>query len=279
VDRTFEKRPEITRYILANKEDFEKHLLSEAVNVAGKIQDILREGNIDLLQNAQKLVVYIIEQQEDNLAKFAEQEGISWAKFSLTLSFKLEWIQAIRRTLWHFLHQYDKENIHTNQLEKFYKQEREINDMVDKFLNSFFINYSNYKDDLIKSQRKVVEHLSVPIIPVSSTIAVLPLIGMIDEYRIQTIEEKVLIDVARLKVQTLIIDLSGIADMELNIIDHFQKALSGIAMMGCKAVITGLRPELVRKMVHSGISFDHKAESRGTLQQTLREYLELEPVK
>jgi anti-anti-sigma regulatory factor len=123
----------------------------------------------------------------------------------------------------------------------------------------------------------MVGHLSVPIIPVSTSIAVLPLIGMIDQYRIQTIEEKVLMDISRLKVQTLIIDLSGIADMEMDIIDHFQKVLSGVAMMGCKAVITGLRPELVRRMIHSGISFENKAESRGTLQQTLREYLDLEP--
>jgi anti-anti-sigma regulatory factor len=262
---------------LKNKEKFEKRLLSEAVNVSGKIQDILKEGNIDLLKNAQKLVVYIIEQQEDNLAEFARQEGISWAKYSLTLSFKLEWIQAIRRTLWLFLYEYDKEKNHDDQLELFYKQERTVNDMVDEFLNNFFLNYSQFKDDLIKSQRKMVGHLSVPIIPVSTSIAVLPLIGMIDQYRIQTIEEKVLMDISRLKVQTLIIDLSGIADMEMDIIDHFQKVLSGVAMMGCKAVITGLRPELVRRMIHSGISFENKAESRGTLQQTLREYLDLEP--
>ncbi|WP_053363128.1 STAS domain-containing protein [Bacillus sp. FJAT-27251] len=277
MDTTFEQNSEITRHILNNKQNFEKKLLSEAVNVAGKIHDILREGNIDLLKNAQKLVVYILEKQEDKLAEFAKQEGISWAKNSLTLSFKLEWVQAIRRTLWHFLYEYDKKRKHVDQLDQFYKQERDINDMVDKFLNDFFLNYSSYKDDLIKSQRKLVEHLSVPIIPVSSSIAVLPLIGMVDEYRIKTIEEKVLTDVARLKIQTLIMGLSGIADMEMDIIDHLQKVLSGIAMMGSKAVITGLRPDLVRKMVHTGISFTNKAETRGTLQQTLRQYLELEP--
>jgi rsbT co-antagonist protein RsbR len=62
----------------------------------------------------------------------------------------------------------------------------------------------------------------------------------------------------------------------MNVIDHFQKVLNGISMMGSKAVITGLRPELVRNMIHAGIAFEQKAETRGTLQQTLKSYLDNE---
>ncbi|WP_430131955.1 hypothetical protein [Priestia aryabhattai] len=47
-------------------------------------------------------------------------------------------------------------------------------------------------------------------------------------------------------------------------------------MMGCKAILTGLRVDLVRTMIYSGISFEEKAETTGTLQQTLKEYLELQ---
>jgi rsbT co-antagonist protein RsbR len=37
-----------------------------------------------------------------------------------------------------------------------------------------------------------------------------------------------------------------------------------------------LRPELVRNMIHVGITFEQKAETRGTLQQTLKSYLDNE---
>jgi len=59
----------------------------------------------------------------------------------------------------------------------------------------------------------------------------------------------------------------------MHVIDHFQKVLTGISMMGCKAILTGLRADLVKTMIHSGISFEDKAEAKGTLQQTLKEYL------
>jgi rsbT co-antagonist protein RsbR len=279
MELTFNQRTSISEFIKENKHHFEKKLLSEAVTVASKIKDILQKGNIDLLVNAQRLVLYVVNQREEELVEFAKVEGIVWAKHSLTLAFKLEWVQAIRRTLWHFLYKYDQLSKNPNDLDRFYDLEKQINDQIDQFLNNFFLSYSNYKDELISSQRKLVEHLSVPIIPVSPSVAVLPLIGMIDSYRIKTIEEKILIDIANLKVQTLIIDLSGIVNMEKDIIDHFQKVLSGVSLMGCEAVLTGMRPELVRNMIHSGISFHDKAETRGTLQQTLKRYLNIESTK
>ncbi|WP_110065057.1 STAS domain-containing protein [Cytobacillus oceanisediminis] len=276
MEATYKDSKDIAEFIVTNRGNFQQKLLSEAVNVASKINEILQRGNIDLLKNAERLALYVAENREEELIAFAKQEGVAWAEHSLTLSFKLEWVQAIRRTLWHFLYQFDKVKELNQTHESFYKQEKEVNDHVDQFLNNFFISYSDYKDEMLKSQRKLVEHLSVPIIPISSSVAVLPLIGMIDSYRIQTIEEKVLMDISSVKIQTLIMDLSGIADMEIDVIVHFKKILSGIKMMGCDAVLTGLRAELVRKMIHAGITFEKQAETKGTLQQTLREYLVLE---
>lgn len=273
MDWTFLKRSEITLFINNNKESFEKRLLSEAVNVASNIQEILKNGNINLLINAQKLVFYIIEEKEQELIQFAKQEGIIWAKHSLTLAFKLEWVQAIRRTLWHFLYQFNEKDQSINDIKRFFVLEKKINDQIDSFLNYFFLSYSNYKDELIETQRKTVEHLSVPIIPVSPTVAVLPLIGMIDSFRITTIEEKVLLEIDRLKLNTLFIDLSGILAIDEDIIDHFQRILAGVSMMGSKAIVTGLRPDLVKYMVRSGIVFDDNVITEGTLQQTIKKYL------
>jgi len=276
METTYNLSQEMKEFIKTNRDRFEEKLLSEAVNVASKISDILKKGNIDLLKNAEKLILYVVEQQDEELTEFANREGIAWAEHSLTLSFKLEWVQAIRRTLWHFLYQLDRAKNLMTKREEYYDLEKMINDRVDKFLNTFFLSYSTYKDEMLNNQRKLVEHLSVPIIPVSPSVSVLPLIGTIDSYRIQTIEEKVLFDIATLRVQTLVMDLSGIATMDMDVIDHFQKVLTGVSMMGCKAVLTGLRPELVRKMIHAGIRFDKKAETQGTLQETLKKYLLIE---
>jgi rsbT co-antagonist protein RsbR len=264
---------DMIHYVKGKREVFQQKLLSEAVNVAEVINDILKQGNINLLKNAEKLVVYILENNDQDIVAFARQEGVAWAQHSLTLAFKLEWVQAIRRSLWKTIYEYQSEFNLPSIREDFFELEKRINNNIDQFLNTFFLNYSDFKDQLIHRQRKNVEHLSVPIIPISPTVAILPLIGTIDSYRMDTIEEKVLTDIARTRIHTLIMDLSGITDMEVVVIDHFHKVLDGINMMGCKAVITGLRPELVREMIHLGINFNQKAITKGTLQQSLKDYL------
>ncbi|MDR6123601.1 rsbT co-antagonist protein RsbR [Bacillus sp. SLBN-46] len=273
---TFYDTRNISEYLINNKGEFQKKLLSEAVNVASNIESILKAGNIDLLKNAQRLALYVVENNKDDLIIFAQEEGVAWAKHSLTLAFKLEWVHAIRRALWHFIKLYDALDDNPSYVNDFYELEKKINDGIDEFLNTFFISYSEYKDELIRSQRKLVEHLSVPIIPVSETVAVLPLIGSFDPYRMEIIEEKVLTDISRLRILTLIIDLSGISDMDELTISHFQKVLIGITLMGAKSIITGLRPELVRKMVHLGIDLHTYTDTKATLQQTLNTHLVLQ---
>jgi rsbT co-antagonist protein RsbR len=270
---TFYDTRNISSYLTDNNAEFQQKLLSEAINVASNIDRILRAGNIDLLKNAQRLALYVVENQTEDLIDFAKEEGVAWARHSLTLAFKLEWVHAIRRALWYLIKRYDQLNENVNYVEDFFELEQKVNDGIDEFLNTFFISYSEYKDELILSQRKLVEHLSVPIIPVSPTVAVLPLIGTFDSYRMEIIEEKVLTDIAKLRILTLIIDLSGITDMDEVTISHFQKVLIGITLMGAKSVITGLRPELVRKMVHLGIDLHTYTETKATLQQTLNKYL------
>src|SRR5690349_17500422 len=107
---TYYDTKNISEYINNHKEEFQKKLLSEAVNVASNIESILKEGNIDLLKNAQKLVLYVVESRSNELITFAKEEGIAWAKYSLTLAFKLEWVHAIRRALWYFIKLYDSIN-------------------------------------------------------------------------------------------------------------------------------------------------------------------------
>jgi anti-anti-sigma regulatory factor len=263
---------ELKNFFQENKQNFESQLLDQAVTVKEKITDILRVGDIDLINNAHKLVYYVLEGREQELRSFAKQEGIAWATHSLTLSFKLEWVQAIRRTIWKFIRNFS-DSVSNQSSDEFFHLEQQINNHFDQFLNTFFLDYSAYKDALLTAQRELVQSLSVPIIPITSTICILPLIGSVDSFRNNILEEKVLTEVGRLSIQTLIMDLSGIADMESEVIEHLMKTINGSSMMGCRTVITGLRVDVVRKMISLGSTFDKDTKTFGTLQQALCEYL------
>ncbi len=269
----FKNEKDIRTFLKANRDIFEKRLLVQAKTVKDKIEEIKAIGNINLIANAERLVLLVVDEADEEVDLFAKQEGGLWAKYALTLSFKLEWVQAIRRTLWEFLYEWDKLNQHKRAAEDFYQMEEKTNQLIDQFLNGFFISYSKAKDELIEEQRKLVDNLSVPIIPITQTVSILPLIGRIDSYRANIIEEKVLLEIGRLRVETLIMDLSGIAQMDEEAIQPFLRLLDGIEMMGCRPVITGLRPEIVRSMATLNIDFGKRAETKGTLQSVLHNYL------
>ncbi|MHA6251787.1 STAS domain-containing protein [Oceanobacillus sp. CAU 1775] len=264
---------EIEAFIQNNTEEFQSILLSAAGNKNAEIKRILEAGNIDLLKNAEQIAFYVLGDRREELISFAEVEGIAWAKHSLTLAFKLEWIHAIRRTLWTLLSNHRLTNIDDSTVEQFYQLEKKINDGIDEFLNSFFISYSKYKDELLMTERKLVEHLTVPIMPVTSSVVVLPLIGEFDTYRMSIIEEKIFNEISRLKIELLFIDLSGMPDIDEFIISNFEKVLVGIKMMGSKAVLTGLRPKLAKRIAALGMQEMVHIETKATLQQALREYL------
>ncbi len=260
---------QITKFLEKHKEAIEENLLTEADNVRDKIEEIQMIGNINLLENAHRLIGYVVNQETEKLVAFAKQEGIVWAKYSMTLTFKLDWVHAIRRTLWSFLYQYDKSLNKSDCREEFYSTERTVNEHIDLFLNNFFISYSTFKDKLLEREKKLVENLSVQIIPINASTAIFPLIGAIDEFRSETIEDKVLEEVSRGRIETLIIDLSGVAQMESDVTHHLLKVIDGISLMGCKAIITGMRADIASKMVKEGLSFRDKAEVRGNLQQAI----------
>ncbi|WP_026906155.1 STAS domain-containing protein [Paucisalibacillus globulus] len=268
------KSEEIHKFLDVNRSLFEEKLLSFAVNVRDKINEIHLIGNINLLDNAHQLVLLVVDQKEQEVKAFAKKEGMVWAKHRMALSFKLEWIMAIRKTFWEFLHRFDLENnITTKTSDAFYTETSKYNELIDSFTNGFFISYSNYKDELIEKQQKLVNNLSAPIIPITPDVSILPLIGTIDTGRANIIEEKVLSEVGRLRIQTLIIDLSGIAEMDNESIKLFLKLLDGVTMMGSKLVITGLRPEIVRSMINIDVEFGSKASTKASLQKALQDYL------
>lgn len=263
----------ITDFLRENREAFESKLLEEP-NVREKLEEIRVIGDINLLENAHKLILMVVEEKEEEIIQFANQEGVAWAGTSLTLSFKLKWVQKIRKTLWTFLYEFDSFKEEKYSSEQYYEFGKKMNELLDEFLKEFFITYSSYKDQLLDEQKKLVENLSVPIIPVSPKVSILPLIGSMDSYRANIVEEKVLVEIGAKRVQTLIMDLSGIADMDSEAIHYFLKLHDGISMMGCRSVITGLRPEVVRKIINFDASFAENVEKKGTVEQALNEYFQ-----
>lgn len=112
----------------------------------------------------------------------------------------------------------------------------------------------------------LVQELSSPIIPVLKGILVLPLIGKYNEERLTSMIEKSLVEITRLKAKYLLIDLTGIKNVDSYTIHGIQKLIQSIRLIGGHCFIVGVSAELSIQILSSNVKIEG-IQSFSSLQQ------------
>ncbi|RXY98908.1 STAS domain-containing protein [Fictibacillus sp. S7] len=120
-----------------------------------------------------------------------------------------------------------------------------------------------------KQNQKITE-LSSPIIPIQNGMAVLPIIGDIDVEKSEFIMNRVIPRVTELKIECVIIDFSAIASIDTEIAARIFTIYDVLRLLGIKAVFTGIRTDLVSRIINSGINFS-SIKTYATLQHALQD--------
>ncbi len=255
-------------YLFLNQDRFNELFAAETKDINQLIEDSMHEINPHEIFD--KLAKLIVEDRQHELVMLAKELGQIGAKNDVPLVIKLELLQAFRKVYWNFLHNYYK-NVGLD-MEGVFQLGIKTNFILDHYIFHYFSSYIEYKDELLRSHRETIDDLSVPIIPLSASMAVLPIVGTLDTYRAKKVQERTLNQIATLKIQKIIIDLSGVAFMDTAVVGHLFRIVEGIGLLGCKAIITGIRPEIANTMIELGITFTERVDTKATLQQALEEY-------
>jgi len=121
------------------------------------------------------------------------------------------------------------------------------------------------QEEMIAAQRSLIQELSTPIIPISDSILIVPLIGAIDSARAQRITGSMLQAIGQHSAEYIIIDITGIAIIDTTIAHHLLQAARSIQLLGAQVILVGIGPEIAQTLV--GLGVDLKGIStRATLQ-------------
>lgn len=125
--------------------------------------------------------------------------------------------------------------------------------LLDHAAHSYSFAYINsYQKNLTDARKEYLE-LSSPVVPVNDEIAILPLVGAIEVDRAAHIMEKTLMSAGRLRVSTLIIDLSGVVKVDAMVAHQIISLTEALNLIGVRAILTGIRPEIAQTMTHLGV--------------------------
>lgn len=141
--------------------------------------------------------------------------------------------------------------------------------LLDHAAHSYSFSYINAYQKNLSDARKEFLELSSPVVPVNDEIAILPVVGAIEIDRASYLLEKTLIAAVRLKVSTLIIDLSGVVKVDAMVAQQFIQLTESLKLVGIRGVLTGIRPEIAQTITHLGVDVSQLALG-GSLKQAFK---------
>ncbi|MGQ9479867.1 STAS domain-containing protein [Chloroflexus sp.] len=108
----------------------------------------------------------------------------------------------------------------------------------------------------LRRRDELLRRLTLPIIPLSATMLVVPLIGMFDIERCQTLVQLILNETAARQVRVVLIDVTGLTVFDQMLAHTLNQLNQGARLMGAQIVLCGIRPDLAEVMVHAGSMWD-----------------------
>lgn len=105
----------------------------------------------------------------------------------------------------------------------------------------------------LEDQRREILALSAPLLVCGDRTIVAPLIGHLDEPRSRDISERLLLTIAERRIRRVVLDLTGLVDLDLPAAQRLRELLAAVRLLGAAPILTGLRPALAANLVASGV--------------------------
>lgn len=120
----------------------------------------------------------------------------------------------------------------------------------------------------------LIRSASTPIAPVHDGILVVPMVGMFDSVRAQTLTERLLERVGEARAQVVILDVSGVPVFDAEAAHLIVRTSAAVRLLGARLVLVGLSPTIARTIVELGVDLAGLT-TLGTLQAGLDHALAL----
>ncbi|WP_100400696.1 STAS domain-containing protein [Bacillus sp. FJAT-44742] len=132
---------------------------------------------------------------------------------------------------------------------------KKVNHFLDYAIHAFSYTFVAHHIKALELAKQEMQEISVPVVPIKKGVAVLPIIGDMDDERSEYLQSKTLDRAAELSLSYIIIDLSGINTINTWFAQHLLNLIHSLQLLGIETSITGMRPELSQTIVHLGITF------------------------
>lgn len=105
----------------------------------------------------------------------------------------------------------------------------------------------------VEQQRNAIRELSMPVIPISKSTLVVPLVGVLDTTRLAQLQEEALSALQRSAARKLILDITGVPLVDTMVAQGLISVVQAAGLLGADVTLVGVRPEVAQAIVGLGI--------------------------
>ncbi len=114
--------------------------------------------------------------------------------------------------------------------------------------------------------RGMLAELSTPLIPITNDVLVMPLVGGLDERRIEQMQMTLLHSLAARRARWVILDLTGVPLVDTEVAGALIRAAQAARLLGAGVILTGIRAALAQTLTMLNINMD-SIVTQGSLQE------------
>jgi rsbT co-antagonist protein RsbR len=132
------------------------------------------------------------------------------------------------------------------------------------------VSFVQERERVIREQQEAIRELSTPVLQVRDRLLILPIIGGLDTARARQLTEQLLGAIQSNRARVVVIDITGVAAIDLNVANHLVQTVEAARLMGASAIITGLSSKIAQTLVDLGVDLS-MMNTVGDLQGGLEE--------
>jgi rsbT co-antagonist protein RsbR len=121
---------------------------------------------------------------------------------------------------------------------------------------------------VIKQQQAVIRDMSVPVLPLTSTTLVMPLVGALDSARLGLLHTQALQALERTAAKQLLLDITGVPVVDTQVAQGLVRLVQMGKLMGATISIVGIRPEVAQTLVSLGLDLS-RIKTSSSLQHSI----------
>ncbi|MBN9654208.1 STAS domain-containing protein [Halobacillus sp. GSS1] len=241
----------VTTAILEQKEG-----LARAVAIPDEIgkgvSEQLITWRMELIEAYATSLSQDFEEVAQNLEKWSDRVSGELVELRLPLNIALVEISEYREVIGAIIK--DEAKTQNLSFDDFYDILTPFNHAVDQAVQMVSQSYMDDFENTIQTANFAVDELSVPIVRVTETVGVIPIVGEIDTNRAQLLMENALKQGEEYELETIILDLSGVSIIDTMVAHQLFKVINSLKLTGVNGIMSGIRPDIVQTMVSLGIN-------------------------